>query len=199
MKTQRIILMKKISITLLVTTILIVTACGGEKQKSGEQVNIAPETQKSIKPPSMDIYTAALFGDIKAINQHINAGTDLNTKDDYGSTPLIIASTFGKTEVAKALIKGGADLNVTNNEGGTALHSAAFLCYNEIVEALLENGADKNIKNNFGSTPLASVSGPFKDVKPIYEQFNKDLGPLGLKLDYEQLETNRPIIAEMLK
>lgn len=199
MKTQKIISMKKISITLLVTTILIATACGGEKQKSGEEVNIAPETQKNIKPPSMDIYTAALFGDIKAINQHISAGTDLNTKDDYGSTPLIIAATFGKTEVAKALIKGGADLSITNNDGGTALHSAAFLCYNEIVEALLENGADKNIKNNFGSTPLESVSGPFKDVKPIYEQFNRDLGPLGLKLDYEQLETNRPIIAEMLK
>ena len=199
MKTQKINSMKKVSILMLVTTILFMTSCGGEKQNPSEEKSKIPESQESIKPPSMDIYTAALFGDIKAINQHINAGTDLNQKDDYGSTPLIIASTFGKTEVAKALIKGGADLNVTNNDGGTALHSAAFLCYNEIVEALLENGADKNIRNNFGSTPLESVSGPYKDVKAIYEQFSKDLGPLGLKLDYEQLETNRPIIAEMLK
>jgi ankyrin repeat protein len=156
-------------------------------------------SQSGTKPPRMDIFTAALFGDLKVINQHIEAGTDLNAKDDYGSTPLIIASTFGKTEVAKTLIEAGVDLNITNRDGGTALHSAAFLCRTEIVKALIENGADKSIKNIYGSTARESVMSNWDVVKPIYDQFSKDLGPLGLKLDYDHLKETRPVIAEMLK
>ena len=116
-----------------------------------------------------------------------------------GSTALITAAVFGKTEVAKALIEAGADVNSRNNDGSTSLYCAAFFCRTEIVEALLDKGADKSIRNNFGSTALESVAGPFSDVKGIYDLFSKDLGPLGLKLDYEQIEETRPVIAEMLR
>jgi len=116
-----------------------------------------------------------------------------------GSTPLISASVFGKTEVALALIEAGADVNLQNNEGSSALTTAAFLCRVEIVEALLENGADKELRTNAGSTALESVSAPFEDVRFIYDIFTRDLGPLGLKLDYKRIEETRPVIAEMLR
>ena len=32
-----------------------------------------------------------------------------------------------------------------------------------------------------------------------HDQFSKDLGPLGLKLNYDQLEKTRPVIADMLQ
>ena len=67
------------------------------------------------------------------------------------------------------------------------------------MKLLLENGADKNLKNNYGSTALESVTAPFSYVKEIYDIFSKDLGPLGLKLDYKYLEETRPKIAEMLR
>jgi hypothetical protein len=63
----------------------------------------------------------------------------------------------------------------------------------------LANGADKTITDAYGSTPYMSVAGPFNEVKPIYDQMTKDLGPLGLKLDYKHLEETRPVIAEMLQ
>ena len=72
----------------------------------------------------MDIHTAAFMGDIKAIKQHIAASSDLNVKDQYGSTPLTIAATFGKIEIAQALIEAGANLNIKNAEGSTPLHTA---------------------------------------------------------------------------
>ena len=64
---------------------------------------------------------------------------------------------------------------------------------------LLENDADKELLNNYGSTALQSISAPFADVKFIYDQFSKDLGPLGFKLDYDYVEATRPKIAEMLR
>lgn len=156
-------------------------------------------SQPTQMPPKIGIHEAAVDGDLEATQQHIKAGSDLNEKDVYGSTPLIIATTFGKTEVALALIEAGADLNIKNNDGSTALITAAFFCRTEIVKALLDKGADKNLRSNAGSTALDAVKAPYENVKGIYEYFGKVLGPLGLELDYERIKTTRPIIAEMLR
>ena len=172
--------------------------CRNQQVKSGDDKNQTDES-KVVEVPEMNIFAAALMGDIKAINDHIKAGTDLNQKDEYGSTPLIIAATFGKKDVSIALINAGADLNLKSDEGSTPLHTAAFFCRTEVVNALLEKGADKSIKNAYGSTPYESVAAPFEVVKPIYEQISRDLGPLGLRLDYGRIEKTRPVIAEMLK
>ena len=149
--------------------------------------------------PSVSLQIAALQGNIDAVRKHIKVGSDLNIKDDYGSTPLIVAVTFGRTEVAKALINAGADIKITNNDGATPLHIAAFFCRTEIVKALLEKGADKNVRNKYGSTPLQSVAAPFEMVKSIYENIEKALKPVGLRFDYERIKETRPKIAEMLR
>jgi len=184
--------MKIVTTAMLVFTLLIVFGCG-------KQEIISMEKGQSSKPPGISLPVAAFQGNIDAIRQHIKAGSDLNEKDTFGSSPLIIAATFGKIEVARALIEAGADLNLKNNDGSTALITAAFLCRTEIVEALLEKGADKKLRNNDGSTALDAVAAPFDDVKGIYDVFGTSLGPLGLKLDYEQIETTRPKIAQMLR
>lgn len=150
-------------------------------------------------PPSVDLHLAALQGDLEAVRKHIEAGSDLNQKDAWGSTPLIIAAAFGRSEVARALIEAGADLDMTNNDGATALHTAAFLCRTEIVEVLLDNGANKYLRDGFGNTALEAVSDPFDDVKRVYDAFGQALGPLGLVLDYEHIRVTRPRIAEMLR
>jgi len=199
MKKEQNISMKEVTAILVATLLLSIAAFSCSQKASSNEKEEAQVSQANVKAPGMDIFTASLFGDLKTIHQHIKAGTDLNAKDAYGSTPLIIAATFGKTEVAKALIDAGADVNITNNDGGTALHSAAFLCRTEIVEALLNSGVDISIRNNFGSTALESVLAPFDVVRSIYEQFSKDLGPLGLKLDYEQIEKTRLVIAKMIQ
>ncbi len=176
---------------LIAITILLNISCTAkqEDKATGEANNQAP---------TMTIHEAVFLGKLDIIEEHIKAGTDLNEKDDYGSAPLSIAATFGKTEAAKLLIKGGANLNITSADGSTPLHTASFFCRTEIVKALLEAGADVTSTNNYGATPLASVSAPFNDVKMIYDQIGKDLGPFGLKLDYNHLEETRPVIAQLL-
>jgi ankyrin repeat protein len=141
-----------------------------------------------------------LTGNREALNQHIAAGGNLDEKDPFGgSSPLITASVFGKTEEAKILIDAGADLDFQNNDGSTALHSAAFFCRTEIVKMLVKKGADKTLKNKFGATPYESVSGSFDSAKPAYDMIGKLLEPMGLKLDYQEIEKTRPIVAELLK
>jgi len=198
MKMQQIIFRKTISTILLVAALLSIASCKGQEEKSDNNKE-SSVSQTNVKPPSVDIHTATFLGNLDAIRQHINADSDLNVKDQYGSTPLIIATTFGKTEVATSLIEAGADMHITSNDGSTPLHTAAFFCRTEIVKALLANGADKTLKNNYGSTAFASVSTPFNEVKGIYDQISKDLGPLGFKLDYKHLELTRPKIAKMLQ
>ena len=158
------------------------------------------EINTEVQMPDVDIHTAVLYGNIDAVKQHISAGTNLNTKEPLvGSTPLISAITFDHTEIAKALINAGVDLEVQNNDGASALHVAAFFCRIELVQILVDANVDQSKTNIFGATALESISGPFADIKPVYEMMQAQLGPLGLNLDLKELEKNRPIVAEILK
>ena len=199
MKTSKNYFKNLITSVLLITALIIIVSCKEKNEKIDNKKVSSSVSNSKVEVPKEDIITATFLGDLKVVKQHINAGSDLNIKDQYGSTPLIVAATFGKTEVAKVLINGGADLNLTGSDGSTALHTAAFFCRTEIVKALIKAGVNKNIKNQYGSTALESVLAPFESVKPIYEEFNKNLGPMGLKLDYAYLEKTRPVIADLLK
>lgn len=150
------------------------------------------------KEPAIDIWTAAAAGDIAAIKQHINFGTDLNAKEPTnGSTPLIVAAFYGQTEVMKLLVENGADLNSQNNQGSTALHTAAFVCYPEAVAFLLEKGANVQLKNTWGRTALESVSGEWNSqVEGLYTQFAE---ALKVDLDLERIKSARPQVAELLR
>jgi len=180
--------MKAFATATILAVLLAGAGCGTEEN---------PEAQ--ARTPHVSLHIAALQGNVAIVREHIEAGSDLNAKDDYGSSALTIAATFGKTEVARALIEAGADLSTTNGAGATPLHVAAFLCRTEIVRALLDQGADKSAVDEAGATPLASVAAPFDQVKVYYDRIGKDLAPLGLRLDYERIKQTRPEIAAMLR
>ena len=153
----------------------------------------------AVQKPDIDVMTAAVTGNADAIRQHAAAGSDLNQKDASGSTPLIAAATFGQAASITALLKGGADVNLQDNNGSTPLHAAAFMCHKQAVTILLDSKADKSIQNNQGNTALDTVSGPFEEVRGIYDFLKQLLGPAGLEVDYDSLAATRPEIAKMLR
>ena len=79
--------MKTVTTAMLVVTLLIVVGCR-------TQENASKETGQPSKPPDVSLHEAALQGNIDAVRQHIKAGSDLNEKDAYGSSPLIVAVLF---------------------------------------------------------------------------------------------------------
>lgn len=199
MKTRQ---MNQLTKLLNIALILIVLAYGCSSSDKSDHKKTEKTAKVGVKAekPKIDIQTAIITDNVEIVRQHIEAGTNINVKDQLsGSTPLITAATFGKKEIAKLLIDANAALDIKNNEGSTALHSAAFFCHIEIVQMLMDAGADKTIKNNHGATPRDAVIGPFAELKPVYEMLQQQLEPLGLKLDYQELEQARPVIAMMLQ
>lgn len=196
MKTSAIQWTKVTTLIMLVAFILTSASCQDKKQAAQK----SNPSKSGVKPPTVDIHTAIVSGNLEAVQQHIAAGSDINIKDPFGgSSPLISAAVFGKEDIAKVLIDAGADLNIQNNDGSTALHTAAFFCRPALVKLLLQKGADKTIKNKFNSTAYEGVIAPFNDVKPVYEMMGNALGPMGLKLDFAYIEKTRPEIAALLK
>jgi hypothetical protein len=184
------------SVLLSVVVLLTCGACGNGENSSEK----AAEAQKTVQPPALDLHSVVVLGNLEAIRQHIEAGSDLNVLEpSRASTPLITAAALGKTEAAKILMDAGADLNYQNNDGSTALHTAAFFCRVEIVDALLEKDADKTLKNNTGKTALEVSELPFEVLKPVYDAMGVALKPAGVVLDYDYIQATRPKIAEMLR
>ena len=178
--------------TALLLMLFVLPACS-ESEKNGQEA-----TTNNI--PEVDIHTAVIQGDLDAVKQHIDAGSDINIKEPMGgSTPLITAVTFNHYDIAKALVDAGADLSLKNNDGSTPLHAAAFFCRKKMVQMLLAANADKTTKNKYNATPREIVMAPFEAMKPAYEMIQVQLGPFGIKIDMDYLERTRPLIADMLR
>ena len=58
----------------------------------------------------------------------LDAGADVEARDESGNTPLMNAASYGAVMVLKVLLARGADINATDADGGTALMDAACDC-----------------------------------------------------------------------
>jgi len=158
-----------------------------------------PAAGEPPAPPTVSLHAAVFQGDIAAVEQHVAAVSDLDARDAFGSTPLLVAATFGRVEAAAALLRGGADTELRNSDGATPLHVAAFLGHTEVVRALLDAGADPRSRDALGATAHDIVVAPLESDAVIYAQIAAGLAPLGFVADYEGVESARPVIAEMLR
>lgn len=145
------------------------------------------------------VHEAAWTGDLGQIQHHVHQGANLNEPDaESGDTPLHFAVMFGHTEAAVALLDAGADINARNQDDATPLHMAAFFCRKDLVEILLTRGADASATDRHGDTPRQSIERNFTVMSGIYRLIDYQLGPLGLELDLNAIERDRPVVAAML-
>jgi uncharacterized protein len=84
----------------------------------------------------------------------IEAGADVNAKDESNDSPYLLAGARGYLEILRLTLAHGADLRSTNRYGGTALIPAAERGHVETVRTLIEAGVDVDHMNKLGWTAL---------------------------------------------
>jgi ankyrin repeat protein len=60
--------------------------------------------QGIVQAPDISIHKAARVGHIEAVKQHLEAGSDVNAKDDKGRIPLHRAVGRGYKEIVELLL-----------------------------------------------------------------------------------------------
>lgn len=90
--------------------------------------DITAGTNLNEKDPlggSSPLISASLFGKTDMAKMLIDAGADVNFKNNDGSTALHTASFFCRPEIVKMLLDKGADKTIRNKYGSTAYESVA--------------------------------------------------------------------------
>ncbi|MHC4464183.1 MAG: ankyrin repeat domain-containing protein [Planctomycetota bacterium] len=88
------------------------------------------------------IHLAAYLGDTAKVMNFIEKGSDVNTKNQRGLTPLHYAARRGHKEIVEVLLANGADVDARDRTGRTPAERALLDGHNEIIELLISNGAD---------------------------------------------------------
>jgi ankyrin repeat protein len=86
----------------------------------------------------------------------LEAGADIEGRDEYGRTTLGHACGEGNLDVVRTLVERGADVNATYDHGYSVLMNAAGALEPdpEVVRLLLAHGADARHVSEYGHNPL---------------------------------------------
>lgn len=88
---------------------------------------------------------AVRAGDVPALEALLDAGADVNARDEHGQTALMNAARDGHAAMVRALVARGADLNHTAKFNLSALMLAVINGRDAIVGVLADAGADLTI------------------------------------------------------
>ncbi|WP_311954340.1 ankyrin repeat domain-containing protein [Mucilaginibacter terrae] len=67
----------------------------------------------------------------------LQSGADINSRNSFSETPLIVAAQCGFNDFTAMLIDNGADVAAVDNNGRSAMDFASESGYTEILEQLL--------------------------------------------------------------
>lgn len=115
--------------------------------------DVAPEWQFRAYP----LHGAALNDDAAAVRRLIDGGFQVDERDRFGKTPLMVAAAFGNVAAAAALLDLGADMTARDPQlGAAAIHYAARAGHVGMATArlLLARGADAGARTFDGGTAL---------------------------------------------
>lgn len=71
------------------------------------------------------IHMASACENIEILKYLLNKGVDINLKNHFGYTPLIVAAEYEEFETVKFLVENGADVNIKSNTNESAIQCAS--------------------------------------------------------------------------
>lgn len=93
-----------------------------------------------VRIKSEKLIVAVKIGNAEEVANLLEAGVNINFKDDMGETALHIASEEGYSEIVQLLLGAGAEVSIKNNNDETALDCAMDA---DVIKLLLDAGAGK--------------------------------------------------------
>ncbi|XP_048246095.1 putative ankyrin repeat protein RF_0381 [Haliotis rufescens] len=136
--------------------------------KKGADLCLLDDDDNSI------LHVASKEGNVEIVKYiHSQNIIDIESRGDYGNTPVMFAALFGKMEVLFFLVKIGADLSKLNEDGENILHLSSRGGDVEIVNYVLTHKiVDINSRTYALKTPLmlAAMSGTSKLFQLLIER-----------------------------
>ncbi|NXY19014.1 ANKE1 protein, partial [Atrichornis clamosus] len=102
----------------------------------------------------MDINYLVRAGDFVSLQKAFDEGVEVDVKDKYYKTPLMVACGSGNIVLVEYLLEKGANVNATDNFLWTPLHHACYNGHLDIAEVLVKAGAAVDALGIGSATPL---------------------------------------------
>ena len=102
----------------------------------------------------MDLPSAAMAGDVEAVQRLLDLGLPVDSMDPQGCTALLRAAGGGHADIVRRLLDRGADASTRARTGATPLSAAISMRHATVVESLLQAHADPDQALPGGVTPL---------------------------------------------
>lgn len=129
----------------------------------------AESASKATLPPEA-LHVAAKAGNLNGLETALDAGADVNARDDKGWTALMYLADHGYVLLVEPLLKAKADPNARGPDGATALFIAAVHGHSEIITMLMKAGADPTIKGPKAKTATEVAQAQYGDLKAAREK-----------------------------
>lgn len=97
-----------------------------------------------------DLFQAIRAGNAAAFQAALGKGAEIDGKDEYKNTPLMIAILYDREQMVRRLVERGAAVNATGGAGQSPLILAAQEGQTETVRFLLGKGARMGWKDSSG-------------------------------------------------
>ena len=126
---------------LCLVAIVALAACGSAEASPAE-------------PVADQLSKAAARGDTASVLELLEAGADIDERDEDGRTPVMIATRGNHVDTVRALIEAEANVDIQDNRLDNPLLYAGAEGLLEIVQLTIDAGADPALTNRFGGTAL---------------------------------------------
>jgi ankyrin repeat protein len=116
-------------------------------------------------------YAAASWCWNESLPLLLEAGGDINARNDYGHTPLMHAISFSKTRAAKFLIEAGASLDDRGKDGCTAFAHAVGTFSKDTMRQLSDAGASLDVPDSI-MDEMENTAG--RDIIALIDNLKKE-------------------------
>ena len=133
-------------------------ASGGDGATGTEGVTASPETTSAVGDPVPEdqagldeaLREAAWADDVERARELIEAGADVNAKDETEQSAYLVATSEGYLELLRLTLEHGAVVDDKDSWNGTGLIRAAERGHHLVVGELLQAGIDRDHVNRIG-------------------------------------------------